>query len=715
MKTSYRELDYESGKTMQTLRNKMGLTQAAQAKHLGISARTVREWEGGGSYPTTKHLKALVTLAIQYQVFPKGSEVREIHALWETTHQKWRLDEDWLSQLLLELPAPQVQSHLPPPHEEASVPTNRSQDVKPPPSGLEIDGADAASPQAPAQQGHTATKPSQNRARMLRRLGHAYSELMSQSLQGAAWLELGLTHKPDAVQNAANLLLRMQRGTGQDLPADTSIVEVYDAAEHELLILGEPGAGKSTLLLDLAQKLVVRAEQDETHPLPVILPLSTFAVKRLKFEDWIAEQMAEIYDVPRTVVAQWVREDAILPLLDGLDEMEEALRPACIEWINAYHHSSLLPLVASSRKAEYEVAALHTRLTLQSAVVVQPLTHTQVESYLFQMGKPLRTLRTTLRENPALQELVTTPLMLNVLILTYRETRVNHLPETQAPLQEQVWTDYVTRMVERKGDSKRYPHERTLSWLSWLAQHMQSRNLTTFYLEHLQPDWLEAKQQRTYNWWAVRLPGILIGILVSLAIAMFLASYQDPTSRFQYGVLGALLGTVYTRNGQGRRHEWRKYITISLFVGLLLASSFGLERYYWYYPEWYFSSGMVCFLSFVPVVFLLQYFLKKRSFVHGSAPLNRHAGRWKRLVHPFQTRYAKHFLLGATMMGLAYGLDNGLSFGLLQEYGLDVGLRYGLSDGLRFGLIFGLTTAAHVLEERKGSEIGDLTFSSYCM
>ncbi len=89
----------------------------------------------------------------------------------------------------------------------------------------------------------------QNRARMLERLRHSYGDLMSQSLQGAAWLELGIASKPDVVQNVANLLLRVKSRTEKLLPPGTSIVEAYDEVKHELLILGEPGAGKSTLLL----------------------------------------------------------------------------------------------------------------------------------------------------------------------------------------------------------------------------------------------------------------------------------------------------------------------------------------------------------------------------------------------------------------------------------------------------------------------------------
>ena len=161
--------------------------------------------------------------------------------------------------------------------------------MPPPPQNTQIAQIPTLA-QASVQPEPPRASPSQNRVRMLRRLRRSYSDLMSQSLQGAAWLELGIASKPDAVQNATHLLLRISNRAEQHLPPGTSITEAYDEAEHELLILGEPGAGKSTLLLDLAQQLVVRAEQDQTHPLPVILPLSSWAVKRPKLEDWIAEQ-----------------------------------------------------------------------------------------------------------------------------------------------------------------------------------------------------------------------------------------------------------------------------------------------------------------------------------------------------------------------------------------------------------------------------------------
>ncbi len=230
-----------------------------------------------------------------------------------------------------------------------------------------------------------------------------------------------------------------------------------------------------------------------------------------------------------------MQEDQVLPLLDGLDEMEEAVRPACIVAINAYHHAHPGPLVVCSRKAEYEEAARHHRLTLQSAVVVQPLSHEQVDAYLTQAGKPLEALRRALNKSSALWELADTPLMLSVLMLTYHGTSVRSLPQKGAELQRQVWTDYMQRMVERKGNAERYPLEWTRAWLHWLASLMRVHNQTVFYIEHLQPNWLPAAHHRLYTWLANWMPGIILGMLASPMIALFLNGPQEPATLLQKG------------------------------------------------------------------------------------------------------------------------------------------------------------------------------------
>src|SRR5215472_9591795 len=107
MKTSYGERDYTYGTAMLTLRTTIGLTQEGLANHLGISRQAVGRWEAGSIYPKAEHLKAVIALAVRQRVFPKGSEIEEIRALWEMARQKILLDEHWLSTLLSGQPDPQ--------------------------------------------------------------------------------------------------------------------------------------------------------------------------------------------------------------------------------------------------------------------------------------------------------------------------------------------------------------------------------------------------------------------------------------------------------------------------------------------------------------------------------------------------------------------------------------------------------------------------------
>ena len=91
-------------------------------------------------------------------------------------------------------------------------------------------------------------------------------------------MALGLQEQPDAILNPWHLLMQHPQTAPEPLPLGTRIVQVYDASNGELLILGAPGSGKTTLLLELARDLLVLAEQDEQHPLPMVFSLSSWTM-----------------------------------------------------------------------------------------------------------------------------------------------------------------------------------------------------------------------------------------------------------------------------------------------------------------------------------------------------------------------------------------------------------------------------------------------------
>jgi len=369
----------------------------------------------------------------------------------------------------------------------------------------------------------------QNRQRMLERVHATWIKgVLDQSLHMATLIVLGLSEQRDALANPWRLVFQ-QLNEQKRLPLGTPITQVYNDAGGELLILGEPGSGKTTLLLELTRDLLARAKQDDTLQIPIVFTLSSWVTEQQPLAKWLVEELNVKYQVPRRIGQAWVNADQILPLLDGLDEMPSNARAACVDTINAYRQEHMVPIVVCSRRIEY--LAQTKRLALRNAVVVQPLTAKQIEEYLLSAGEQLEAVRVLLRNDPALRELAASPLMLSVLTLAYAGQSVETLQMARAPTtRQQVFANYVGWMLRRRGSETRYKPAQTIQWLAYLASQMTEQNQTIFYIEQLQPNWLSGTHMhQRYRWLAVRLPGALIGVLVSLAIhVMVLHSIPLP-------------------------------------------------------------------------------------------------------------------------------------------------------------------------------------------
>src|SRR6266567_4511598 len=178
---------------------------------------------------------------------------------------------------------------------------------------------------------------SQSRQRMLERVRAWWiTGLLRDSLHEAALIIPGLREQQNAVANPWSFSLQEMNQPARPLRSGTRIIQVYDYAQGELLILGEPGSGKTTLLLELTRDLIERAKRDETHPIPVVFNLSSWSLKQQPVADWLVEELVFKYRVPRKLAKRWVEAEQVLPLLDGLDEVAPNNRVACIKAVNRY-------------------------------------------------------------------------------------------------------------------------------------------------------------------------------------------------------------------------------------------------------------------------------------------------------------------------------------------------------------------------------------------
>jgi eukaryotic-like serine/threonine-protein kinase len=401
----------------------------------------------------------------------------------------------------------------------------------------------------PPPQERTVSRADRNRSAMIEKVRKIWvTGFLQQSLFHEIRILLGLSERPDAVARPLDLLIKRPDEGERPLPAGVQVVNVFDAMDHALLILGAPGSGKTTLLLELARDLLDRAVQDSAHPIPVVFPLSTWAASRKPMPEWLVDELNLRYDVPRKTGQEWVDVDQILPLLDGLDEVKPEHRAACVEAINAFRQShGFLPLVITSRTPDYE--ALSEPLRLHSAILVRPLTREQVSTYLADLGSVGEPVHAALREDPWLWELLNSPLLLNIVTVSYADLTRAPVPlcGTVDERRDQLFGSYVKQMLRRRAVESRYTRRQTVQWLSWLASQMNDRGLTVFYLERLQRDWLPNKQHSAI--------GATYGIVFDLIYALFSGLLGGLIGGWTWALVGALvLGPVGVLHSMQDQH-----------------------------------------------------------------------------------------------------------------------------------------------------------------
>ena len=361
-----------------------------------------------------------------------------------------------------------------------------------------------------------------------------------------------------------------------------------DDIKGRLLLLGEPGAGKTTELLLLAEQLIREAEKSTEKPIPVVLELSTWQ-QDIPLTKWIGSQLYKRYRIAQNVTEQWIQQNQLIPLLDGLDELGLKNQGLCIDAIDKWLSSRpATSAVVCCRREEYE----HTQQTkqLRGAIYLQPATTNQIRSYLKDLNR--ESLWSNIQVQPALLELAKTPLFLMMLVVAYEERPIRN--------QRELFEAYIEKQIPGNNGSKSsseatesYTRQTTVRYLAWLAKQLEDRNETEFLIEEIQPSWLPSDMQRV-------LYQLSVGLLVGLSLGLYIGSEETwPLTLPAVIAVAAGVGarSSYIRSREKVKWSARRGLNLGWPFGLwtmLVAGLLGLiEDMFFREPAVLLASGLV--------------------------------------------------------------------------------------------------------------------------
>ncbi|MGB3786733.1 MAG: protein kinase [Phormidesmis sp.] len=351
----------------------------------------------------------------------------------------------------------------------------------------------------------TATE-ARNRQALLNKVHRFWIQgVLEHSLHGQVLLTLGLEERNQALSLPWNLSYKTDQQPSRPLDSGTRVFDIFQqlGEGRSLLILGEPGAGKTTTLLTLARDLLEMKSGNSR--IPIIFNLSSWTGESIR--QWLVSELSSKYQIPRALGRNWVNNQQLLFLLDGLDEVRADRQDSCAIAISQFYRDYGPEIVVCCRIKDYE--RLDSRLEFQCALYVRSLTDAQIWQYLDRAETGLTGLRSLLErsseanaESQCLVELARSPLILNIMALTYQGISASEIPTLNQrdsargdSYTHQLFSAYIARMFQRRDIPSPYNQTQTLRWLRALANNLVNTSQTVFLIERMQVNWLHSKRQ----------------------------------------------------------------------------------------------------------------------------------------------------------------------------------------------------------------------------
>ena len=367
----------------------------------------------------------------------------------------------------------------------------------------------------------------------------------SQSLHATVQAKLSQDSPPLGVSRCWDVEVKAGNRPSFRLPPKASMAKVFDRTGGKLVILGATGSGKTTTLLELALVLVSRAQKDPSFPIPVLFELGSWKAESGAIADWLIAQLHYKYSISPAIGKKWLAEQKLLPLLDGLDEVETHRQNSCIQAINQFVESKFKPkhLVVCSGFEAYKNC--QSRFKLQAAVLLKPLTETQIQNYLLEARS--RELWYSIEKEPELLKLAKVPLLLSMMALAYEDILIESWKRITSAEEQRKYllTAYIRRQMT--GQVKQYPRNKELRsaqirhWLGWLAKKMEQQGNQEFYLDRIPSSWLQTAEERRKYQFGVKLIGGLIWVILGLIATLVSGSIWGLIAGAVAAVISALL------------------------------------------------------------------------------------------------------------------------------------------------------------------------------
>ncbi|MEV8456980.1 helix-turn-helix domain-containing protein [Streptomyces sp. NPDC052095] len=537
------------GTLLRRLRHGAGLTQEQLAERSGVSVRTIRRLETGGS--GDYRLGTVESLA---DALEAGTEDRR--------------------RLVATLAGPAAEAPAPSP-----VPARNSGTDEERESGPSPVPADRNSPAAESVHRDIATA-ADELAREIRRRWQREEE--HRRVHDPFPLPVRWRDAPASLTDFSENIQRLPPGAApdrMDLSGELgSVAEVYRRVlSGRLVVLGRAGSGKSVLTIRFVLDRL--ADRRPRERVPVLFSVGSWDPTAVALRDWLIDRL--LRDHPHltrrapggsTLAAALVDADLVLPVLDGFDEIAEGLRGTALEVLNA----TSVPLVLTSRRGEFAEAVEKVRAPLVWAAGIEltDLTLDDLADYLPRTARPVpredgaspavwTSVLDRLRAPgagaaPPLARVLSTPLMIVLARTMYSDSPDRDpadlldtalFPDENA-LEEHLLAGFVPTVYRRRvaergatGHRGRHPDPaRAELWLGHLAHHLARSD----------------RDQQDLAWWRIgdslRLSVRLLAVVAASALCVALAYGVVNLFRLPYpngevllvgGSMGAVAGLAF--------------------------------------------------------------------------------------------------------------------------------------------------------------------------